>query len=69
MPTYKYTLEPYKTQKSRYTCPECDEPKKFTRYIDTETNEHLADHVGKCDRETTAAITLHPSNTLPLTHR
>jgi hypothetical protein len=51
MPTYKYTLEPYKTQKSRYTCPECDEPKKFTRYIDTETNEHLADHVGKCDRE------------------
>jgi hypothetical protein len=51
MPTYKYTHEPYKTQKSRYTCPECDEPKKFTRYIDTETNEHLADHVGKCDRE------------------
>jgi hypothetical protein len=51
MPTYKYTLEPYKSPKSRYTCPECGEAKKFTRYIDTDTNEHLADHVGKCDRE------------------
>lgn len=49
--THRYTLQPYKTQKSRYTCPACDEPKKFTRYIDTETGDHLADHVGRCDRE------------------
>ncbi|NNU33448.1 hypothetical protein HK413_03425 [Mucilaginibacter sp. S1162] len=52
MTTHRYTLEPYKTKKSRYTCPQCDEPHKFTRYIDTETGEHLAGHVGKCDRET-----------------
>ncbi|MDB5159627.1 MAG: hypothetical protein JWR50_4334 [Mucilaginibacter sp.] len=51
MPTYRYTLEPYKNSKSRYSCPDCEAPKKFTRYIDTETNLHLADHVGKCDRE------------------
>ncbi len=60
MTTYKYTLEPYKTPKSRYTCPQCDERKKFTRYIDTETNEHLADHVGKCDRETSCGYHFTP---------
>jgi hypothetical protein len=62
MNTHRYTLEPYKTQKSRYTCPECGEPKKFTRYIDTETNEHLADHVGKCDRETNCGYHFTPKN-------
>jgi hypothetical protein len=51
MATYRYTLEPYKTKKSRYACPSCEATNKFTRYIDTETNQHLADHVGKCDRE------------------
>ena len=49
--TYKYTLEPYKGMISRYTCPECGKAKEFTRYIDIETGEHLADHVGKCSRE------------------
>lgn len=47
---YRYTLQPYRTPGSRYTCPECDEARKFTRYIDLETNTHLAPHVGKCDR-------------------
>ncbi|MES2377046.1 MAG: DUF6371 domain-containing protein [Bacteroidota bacterium] len=51
MSNYRYTLEPYKNLKSRHTCPECFERKKFTRYIDNETGNHLADQVGKCDRE------------------
>ena len=49
---HRYTLEPYKTPKSRYACPECNHRNKtFKRYIDTQTDQYLADHVGRCDRE------------------
>lgn len=49
---HRYTLEPYKTPKSRYACPECNHRNKtFKRYIDTQTGQYLADHVGRCDRE------------------
>jgi len=48
---HRYTLEPYHGNGSRYTCPNCQQKHTFTRYIDTETNTHIADHVGKCDRE------------------
>jgi hypothetical protein len=49
---HRFTLEPYKTPKSRYVCTECNHRNKtFKRYIDTQTNNYLADHVGKCDRE------------------
>jgi hypothetical protein len=49
---HRYTLEPYKTPKSRHVCPRCQHRNKtFKRYIDTETGQHLADHVGRCDRE------------------
>lgn len=51
MKEYRYTLEPYKTPSSRYTCPSCGEKRKFSRYVDNETSQHLADHVGRCDRE------------------
>lgn len=47
MDNYKYILE---RSSKKYNCPECNQ-KKFTRYIDITTNEQLADHVGKCDRE------------------
>lgn len=50
MSEHRYILEPYKGLKTRYTCPECNKPRKFARYIDTETNEHLGDRVGKCER-------------------
>jgi hypothetical protein len=46
-----YTLEPYKSPASRHTCPSCGAKRQFTRYINTETNEYLADHVGRCNRE------------------
>jgi len=45
-------LQPYKGMGTRYRCPECNHrDKTFTRYIDAETGEHLADHVGRCSRE------------------
>lgn len=47
-----YTLEPYNGPKSRYYCPACDHKNKtFSRYINTETDEYLAEHVGRCSRE------------------
>jgi hypothetical protein len=47
---YRYTLERYTGPASRYTCPSCGHRRSFTRYVDTATGEHLAEHVGKCDR-------------------
>lgn len=35
---------------SRYRCPECNTGKTFSRYIDIETGEQIADHVGRCNR-------------------
>jgi rubredoxin len=50
MPGHRYILQPYKGMTTRYTCPECGKPKKFARYIDTNTNDQLGDSVGKCER-------------------
>ena len=50
MNNYRYTLESYKGMKSRYRCPNCNKANQFTRYIDTQTNEHLNDAVGVCSR-------------------
>lgn len=52
MKQYRYTLEPYKGMQSRYHCPICQHRRKtFTRYIETETGNHIAPEVGKCNRE------------------
>ncbi len=51
MTNYRYTLEQYTGRNSRHTCPACGAKHRFTRYVDTETGKHLADHVGRCDRE------------------
>ncbi len=47
---HRYVLQPYKSLSDRYTCPSCQEKKKFSKYIDRTTNEHLGDHVGRCER-------------------
>jgi len=48
---HRYILEPYNGMGSRYTCPHCNHRRRtFKRYIDTETGQQLADHVGRCDR-------------------
>jgi len=33
------------------TCPHCGHENRFTRYVDTETGQPLADFVGACDRK------------------
>ena len=50
MDKYRYILEPYKGMKTKHNCPNCEQIKKFTRYIDTETNEYIHFTVGRCDR-------------------
>ena len=48
----RYILEPYKSGGSnRYVCPSCGRRKCFTRYIDLETGEYVADECGKCNHE------------------
>ena len=47
---HRFVLQPYKSLADRYTCPACNEKKKFSRYIDTATNEYLADDCGRCER-------------------
>lgn len=51
MKTYRYRLEPYKGVGSRYTCPQCGKQRVFVRYIDTYTNQHLGNDIGRCNRE------------------
>ncbi len=46
-----YTLQPYKSPSTRHTCPSCGAASQFVRYINTQTSEYLADHVGRCNRE------------------
>ncbi len=47
---HRYTLEKYKGPGTRYTCPSCGHKREFTRYIDTETGEHLSPIAGMCNR-------------------
>jgi hypothetical protein len=51
MSNYIITLEPYKGRNSRFSCPACEKPNSFTRYIHTETNEYIGEKVGRCNRE------------------
>ncbi|GAA4276712.1 DUF6371 domain-containing protein [Aquimarina mytili] len=48
---YRYTLQSYSGIKSRFRCPNCHKTNKFSRYIDTETNEYIHEIVGRCNRE------------------
>ena len=50
MSDHRYKLEPYKGINTRYKCPACDHTRTFSRYIDTETGDHLATYVGRCER-------------------
>jgi len=47
---YQYKLESYSGRNSRHTCPGCKKPHQFTRYIDTDSGEPIANNVGKCNR-------------------
>jgi hypothetical protein len=45
---YKSKLD---TSNQKFICPNCNK-KTFVLYIETETGNYLADHFGRCDRET-----------------
>jgi hypothetical protein len=61
MPTrHRYILQAYTGPASRYTCPNCDKARTFTRYLDTRTNELLEPHFGKCDRDDKCSYHLSP---------
>lgn len=49
--TFRYTLQSYAGPASRYTCPACGKPGRFTRYLDTDSGELLPDAYGRCDRQ------------------
>lgn len=51
MSNYPATLESFKGRSSRYTCPLCNSKFEFSKYINTQTGEYIADHVGRCNRE------------------
>jgi hypothetical protein len=56
------SLEKYRGSASRHTCPACGRAKRFTRYIDTDTGRYLADHVGRCDRESSCGYHVKPKD-------
>ena len=59
---FKFSLEKYSGQKSRYCCPNC-EKKEYTRFINTETNEYLPYEFGRCNRIIKCGYFLYPSQT------
>ena len=50
MNEYRFHLEKYRLG-NRYTCPNCERKRCFTRYIDDEGEVSFPDNVGKCDHE------------------
>lgn len=57
---YRFTLEKYSGNKSRHTCPACNKPNKFTRYVNIQTGEYIHNTVGKCNREISCGYHLKP---------
>lgn len=45
---HRYTLI---KKSKKYTCPYCNSPKSFRRYVDTVTGREIADECGICDHE------------------
>ena len=59
---YEWTLAKYDKSKPqlKFTCPKCGYVKRFVRYNNSMTGEFLAEHIGKCDRETSCGYHAKP---------
>lgn len=60
MSEHRYTLEPYRGPSTRHRCPECQKDRKFARYINSSTGQHIDPSVGRCDRENQCGYHLKP---------
>lgn len=49
--SFRFILEKYSGNGNRYACPQCEKPKSFVKYIDTESNDYVSSEVGRCNRE------------------
>lgn len=48
---YLYKLESNEfSSKRKFACPSCGKPRRFVKYVNTESKEYLDDDVGICDR-------------------
>ncbi|MGI4873895.1 MAG: DUF6371 domain-containing protein [Janthinobacterium lividum] len=65
--TYRYQLQPYRGRNTRYTCPDCQKPHCFTRYLDTATGELLDATYGWCDHEISCGYHRSPRRDKPPT--
>jgi hypothetical protein len=57
----KYILEPYKGKNTRYTCPNCQKPYQFTRYINIEKQQYLPEVFGICNRFNKCGYAFYPT--------
>ena len=57
---YRYQLEPYKGTSTRFQCPNCEQQKTYTRYVDTKTNQRLPFKYGRCERLNKCGYHLNP---------
>ena len=51
MNEHRFVLQPYKGPSTRHTCPQCEKPKTFVWYVDSEGEVSFPDFVGRCGRE------------------
>lgn len=56
----KYHLEKYSGRSSRHECPSCGDPHSLVRYIDGNTGEYIASHVGRCNHESSCGYHYSP---------
>ena len=59
---YKYRLQPYSGRNTRYTCPNCGQHHEFILYVDADTNQPIASHVGMCNRKDKCGYHYTPSD-------
>ncbi len=57
---HQYHLQKYAGPSTRHTCPACESKRCFTLYVD-ETGEPIANHVGRCDHESSCGYHYTPS--------